>query len=132
MSRSDIVFFRAGYVICLDAWQRYFTDGHSIRFDDDTAVYEESSDEDDGEEEPREGDEPISEEEKQLIAEEDSICDRVTDYRQSFRGLYREASPDVRTRLVLPHSDHFSLNVSLRWRRQADRASSLHPYHQAR
>ncbi len=48
MNRSDIVFFRAGYVISLDTWIRYFTDEH---FDDNIVVYEESSDKDDEEEE---------------------------------------------------------------------------------
>ncbi|PIL23043.1 hypothetical protein GSI_14350 [Ganoderma sinense ZZ0214-1] len=105
MSRSDKVFFRAGYVISLDAWERYLSDGHGIRLDaDDIADCEESPDEGDDEEEEQEGGKPMSEEEKQLLAKQQSTFDRVSDYRGNFRGLYREASPEVRTRLVLPHT----------------------------
>ncbi|KAI1787967.1 hypothetical protein LXA43DRAFT_1027111 [Ganoderma leucocontextum] len=46
----------------------------------------------------------MSDEERQLLAKQEFVGHRVTDYRQSFRGLYRNAPPEVRTRLVLPHT----------------------------
>nr|VWO99990.1 Polyamine oxidase (EC [Ganoderma boninense] len=105
MSRSDKVFFRAGYVISLDAWERYLSHGHGIRLEtNDVPDSEESCDEDDKEEE-QENDEPSTPEaDKPLLAKQRSISDRVSDYRGNFRGLYRQASPEVRARLVLPHT----------------------------
>ncbi|KAM5543609.1 hypothetical protein V8D89_002860 [Ganoderma adspersum] len=92
MSRPDNVFFRAGYVISLDAWERYFSDGHGRRIGaDDVADRVELSGED-------------GKEDSQPLAKQQSNFGRVTDFRRAFRGLYRGASPEVKARLVLPHT----------------------------
>ena len=110
MSRSDKVFFRAGYVISLDAWERYFSDGHNKHPDeDDVADCVQSSGEDSGEEGGEGGTPVMSKEDRQLLAKQRSIYNRIGDCRRSFRGLYRGASPEVRARLVLPHSESYSL-----------------------
>ncbi|KAM5541669.1 hypothetical protein V8D89_004650 [Ganoderma adspersum] len=105
MSRSDKVFFRAGYVISLDAWERYLSDGHNKHFGaDDVADCVQSSGEDSVEEGGEGGTPVMSKEGRQLLAKQRSIFNRVGDCRRAFRGLYRRASPEVKARLVLPHT----------------------------
>ncbi|PIL23047.1 hypothetical protein GSI_14354 [Ganoderma sinense ZZ0214-1] len=105
---SDRVFFRAGYVTSLDAWERYLSDGHGIRLDadDDAPDCEWLPDEDDEEfEEGQESGEPtLPEEDEPLLAKQRSIFNRLSDYQGNFRGLYRAAPPEVKARLVLPHT----------------------------
>ena len=113
MSRSETDFFRAGYVISLDAWDKYFADGHGRRIGADNIVdCVQSSGKDDKEEEREDdkGKPVMSEEEKQPPAEQQSNFYRVVDFRRAFRGLYRRASPEVKSRIVLPHSEYSSHN----------------------
>ncbi|KAM5543608.1 hypothetical protein V8D89_002859 [Ganoderma adspersum] len=92
MSRSDDVFFRAGYVISSDAWERYFSDGHGRRIGANDIVDSVQSSGKDGK-----GD-------NQPLAKQQSNFYRIVDFRRAFRGLYRRASPEVKARLVLPHT----------------------------
>ncbi|KAI1787958.1 hypothetical protein LXA43DRAFT_1027049, partial [Ganoderma leucocontextum] len=115
MSNSANTFFRAGYVTSLDAWKRYLADGHNIHFRarDDTEADEDSSDdededadgdEDEDEEEQQISRPPISEEERTMLEESEARFRFISRSRGTFRGLYRRAPLEVRTRIVLPHS----------------------------
>ena len=98
MSRSEDVFFRAGYVISVDAWERYFSDGHGRRIEADDDI--------DADRVQPSGEFEDGKEDSEPLAKQQSNFGYVTDFRRAFRGLYRGASPEVKARLVLPHSEY--------------------------
>ena len=141
MNSSETTFFRAGYVTSLEAWKRYLADGHNIHFrakpdkPDQDEDEDESEDEDQDEEDDNDGngdDEnrrpPPSEEAREMMEKSDAIFQFVSRSRQAFRNFYRKAPLEVRTRLVLPHSESLGPRSSLRPPERADDSLSLYPH----
>ncbi len=116
-------FFRGGYVTSLDAWKRYLADGHNIhirtRHDHPGSSSDEDEDEDDDDDDDDDDDEDDSEDasgdgeqtggpqmsEDDRLLKEKMGAEFMSRARQAFRSLYRKAPLEVRTRLVLPHSE---------------------------
>ena len=102
--------YKYSYIIDLDACQKYFTVGLQRSYDDIKPCVEHGY--------PK--GKKLSAEERRLYGEESLQFKLCEEFMSSFRDLRRDAPPEARVRLVLPHCEHprISLHVYLTFSRR--------------